>query len=116
VEIASEETPGAKPASLTYRILERHKGLALVEIGLHTGRMHQIRIQFASRGCPIVGDTQYGATTPFAGRTSDEQAGGAIALHARSLTLLHPIRYDEVTIVAPLPKPWQQFGFDSAAT
>jgi 23S rRNA pseudouridine1911/1915/1917 synthase len=113
VEISFEGREGAKPASLSYRVLERRHGLALVEIVLHTGRMHQIRIQFGSRGCPIVGDAQYGAATEFAGRTSREQEGAAIALHARRLTLRHPIRYDEATIVAPLSKAWRYFEFDA---
>jgi 23S rRNA pseudouridine1911/1915/1917 synthase len=111
VEIADAGRDGAKQATLTYRTLETHKGRALVEIELETGRMHQIRIQFANRDCPIVGDAQYGAATTFAGRTSTDQSAGAIALHARSLTILHPIRYDELTIVAPLPPAWREFGF-----
>jgi 23S rRNA pseudouridine1911/1915/1917 synthase len=113
VEIAAAGMEGAKRAVLSYRVLERRQGLALVEIVLQTGRMHQIRIQFASRGCPVVGDAQYGAATEFAGRTSREQEGAAIALHARSLTLRHPIRYDEVTILAPLPAAWRRFGFEA---
>lgn len=113
VEIADPGREGAKQAVLTYRTLECHKGRALVEVELQTGRMHQIRIQFASRGCPIVGDAQYGAATPFGGRTSLDQSTGAIALHARSLTILHPIRYDELTIVAPLPPTWGEFGFNN---
>lgn len=113
VEIAPPGREGAKPASLSYRVLEQRHGRALVEIVLQTGRMHQIRVQFASRGCPVVGDAQYGATTDFAGRTSREQEGAAIALHARVLTLRHPIRYDAVSIAAPLPQAWRQFAFDA---
>lgn len=114
VEIARAGREGAKQAKLTFRTLQKHKGRALVEVELETGRMHQIRIQFASRGCPIVGDAQYGATTTFGGRTSTDQSTGAIALHARSLTILHPIRYDQLTIVAPLPAAWNEFGFTIA--
>ena len=114
VEIVGEGTNGAKPASLSYRTLERRMGRALVEIRLHTGRMHQIRIQFGSRGCPVLGDVQYDGQMEFAGCTSSEQEGSAIALHARSLTLLHPIRYDELTIVAPLPKTWRYLEFSAA--
>jgi 23S rRNA pseudouridine1911/1915/1917 synthase len=113
VEICAPDREGARKAVLDYRTLERRKGRALVEIELHTGRMHQIRIQFSSRGCPVLGDAQYGAKTTFAGSTSADQQSGAIALHARSLTLLHPIRYDEVTIVAPLPPTWRDLGFET---
>ena len=111
VEIVPEGTPSAKRAALSYRVLERKKGRALVEVELQTGRMHQIRVQFASRGCPIVGDVQYGSKSTFGGATSLDQEGGAIALHARSLTLLHPIRYDAVTIHAPLTETWRELGF-----
>lgn len=111
VEIAAEDTPGARRAELSYRVLDLRRGRALVEIELQTGRMHQIRVQFASRGRPIVGDVQYGARTTFAGATSGER-DGAIALHARSLTLLHPVRYDPVTIVAPPPASWRELGFE----
>jgi len=111
VEIATEETPGARRAELSYKVLTTRRGRALVEVELHTGRMHQIRIQFASRGCPVVGDIQYGAKTTFAGATSGER-DGAIALHARSLTLLHPVRYDPVTITAPPDAAWRELGFE----
>lgn len=111
VEIASEDMPGARRAELSYQVLETRRGRALVEIELQTGRMHQIRIQFASRGAHVVGDQQYGARTTFAGATSGER-DGAIALHARSLTLQHPVRYEPVTITAPPPAAWRELGFD----
>lgn len=111
VEIATAETPGARRAELSYRVLSTRRGRALVEVELQTGRMHQIRIQFASRGAPIVGDLQYGARTTFAGASSGDR-DGAIALHARSLTLLHPVRYEPVTITAAPPAAWRELGFD----
>lgn len=111
VEIAAEDTPDARRAELSYQVLANRRGRALVEVELQTGRMHQIRIQFASRECPVLGDAQYGATTTFGGASSGER-DGAIALHARSLTLLHPVRYDPVTIVAPPPATWRDLGFD----
>ncbi|MCA9000065.1 MAG: RluA family pseudouridine synthase [Planctomycetaceae bacterium] len=111
VEISSPKNPEAKVARLSYRTLATAKGKALVEIELHTGRMHQIRIQFGSRGCPIVGDDQYGARTPFPGYSLNDPRNAPIALHARSLTILHPIRYDELTISAPIPKDWEKLGF-----
>jgi 23S rRNA pseudouridine1911/1915/1917 synthase len=60
-EIAEPNSPGAKEARLSYRVLSQSDGTRLVEIELLTGRMHQIRAQFASRGCPVVGDDKYGA-------------------------------------------------------
>lgn len=112
VELSSENAPGAKRAELSYRTLAVHKGRALVEIELLTGRMHQIRIQFGSRGWPIVGDYQYGAKTDFPGSPDHDPRTAPIALHAHSLTIQHPIRYDSLTIMAPLPRSWRAFGFD----
>lgn len=104
--LASQATPHAKLARLSYRTLLATASYSLIEIELETGRMHQIRIQLASRGWPIVGDTTY--------ETSDESeatprpAPNEILLHARSLALKHPIRYDDVQIIAPLPAFWPQ--------
>jgi 23S rRNA pseudouridine1911/1915/1917 synthase len=108
VEVVSPETVGAKSATLHYRTLRIGDGGTLVEIELETGRMHQIRVQFGSRGWPIVGDTEYGATRLYDATESPADPRDArIALHARSLTFLHPIRYDSVTVTAPLPAAWR---------
>lgn len=112
VEICSPAREGAKQARLSYRVLAKHAGRALVEINLETGRMHQIRIQFGSRGCPIVGDRQYGATTSFRGYAEADPRICPISLHAWKLTILHPIRYDELELVAPVPELWREFGFE----
>src|SRR5262245_45490489 len=64
-EIAAAGTPGAKPASLRYRVLRRAPGRTLLEIEPVTGRSHQIRVQAAGRGWPVWGDSLYGATTNF---------------------------------------------------
>lgn len=109
VIVCSPDRADAKEAILHYKVLKRVRGRALVEIDLGTGRMHQIRIQFGSRGWPIVGDDQYGAKVPFPGhRLSGESP---IALHAARLTILHPIRYEPLPILAPVPKSWSEFGF-----
>lgn len=59
---------GAKPAKLAYQVLEQTASGVLVQVRLFTGRTHQIRVQFASRGFPLVGDHKYGSrsaeTTP----------------------------------------------------
>src|SRR4051812_8320603 len=62
-----------------------------------TGRTHQLRAQAAARGRPIVGDATYGATRAFP---------EGIALHARALTVFHPIRHEPMTLEAPLPPSW----------
>ena len=52
---------GVRPAALTYRVLQRQGETALVQVALETGRTHQIRVQFASRGMPLLGDGKYGS-------------------------------------------------------
>ncbi len=111
VEISSERNPDAKLSNLHYRTLQVKQGKALVEIRLGTGRMHQIRIQFGSRGCPIVGDEQYGGRLTFPGFSGRDRTESPIALHARQLTLQHPIRYEPLAIVAPIPRIWNRLGF-----
>ena len=59
--VAQEPGKGVLPASLRYRVLNRANGMSRVRIALETGRTHQIRVQFASRGFPLVGDHKYGA-------------------------------------------------------
>jgi 23S rRNA pseudouridine1911/1915/1917 synthase len=119
VLVSTEGTPHAKQAVLHYRTLAAAKGRALVEINLETGRMHQIRVQFSSRGWPILGDLQYGATTVWDGATpraatpQDESRFHPIALHAFRLVLQHPVRYDELTIIAPVPLAWGSLGLST---
>ena len=57
--VAQVEGKGVQPASLGYRVLSRKNGLSKVRIRLETGRTHQIRVQFASRGLPLVGERKY---------------------------------------------------------
>lgn len=114
VVIATPATPDAREARLAYRTIARSKGRALIEVDLGTGRMHQIRIQLGSRGWPIVGDAQYGATSQFPGSRQGLDYETPIALHAYQLTILHPIRYEPLTITAPLPRTWDVFGFDES--
>ncbi len=69
---------GVREASLSYRVLAEDGEASLVQVRLHTGRTHQIRVQFASRGTPLLGDGKYGG------------GSGETALWSFSLTLLHP--------------------------
>lgn len=105
-EVCDAAAERAKEARLEYRTLGSIGDQCLVEVRLMTGRMHQIRVQFASRGWPVLGDVKYGGT-PWSPTVADSSHGELIALHARSLTLKHPIRYDELTIEAPLPDYWE---------
>ena len=82
--VVSKERKGVKEAKLAYRVLDVQNGLCLVRIRLYTGRTHQIRVQFASRGMPLVGDGKYGSRTNAASPALWSYAltvpmGGAIA-------------------------------------
>lgn len=109
VERAAEGEPGAKLALLEYRVLQRFDGGTLLELVPLTGRMHQLRVQAAWRGNPVLGDTHYGSTRPF-GPPAELPRDRVIALHARSLTLTHPFTKQELTWVAPLPDYWGTVG------
>lgn len=109
-EVAEPGATDARECSLEYRTLARGDAGTLLEITLGTGRMHQIRLQLASRGWPIVGDRQYGAQTALPAPPPVGRASAPIALHARRLSFLHPIRYDEMTVTAPLPDVWPEFA------
>ncbi len=90
-------------AKLTYKVIGASQHYYLLEIELLTGRHHQIRAQLAAIGLPIKGDLKYGA--PRSNR------GGGIALHARSLTIPHPITKENITFVADPPRDplWNYF-------
>ena len=103
------ETPRAKRAVLRFRRLSAAADGALLEIEPETGRMHQIRVQAATRGWPVRGDVQYGARLPF-GRAAELPRDRIIALHARSLTFLHPIRYEPMTVTAPVSDLWRPWA------
>jgi 23S rRNA pseudouridine1911/1915/1917 synthase len=95
--VVSGEVQGARRAELVWQRLGRHAGQTLVHVHLLTGRKHQIRLQFASRGWPVLGDRKYGSRSAFDG----------IALHAKSLTLLHPVRKTLLAFEADPPPTWK---------
>lgn len=96
--ITTKNEPGAKLARLQYNVLESKNGRLFLEITLETGRYHQIRAQFAARGCPIYGDQKYGSRSPH--------HPGVIALHHHRLSILHPVKDESLVITAPLPPYW----------
>jgi 23S rRNA pseudouridine1911/1915/1917 synthase len=101
--VADETRPGAKEARLQYTLLCSAEQYHLLEVLLFTGRHHQIRCQLAAIGCPIKGDLKYGA--------SRSNPDGSISLHARAVELVHPVKKEKLTIVAPTPPDtlWQWF-------
>jgi 23S rRNA pseudouridine1911/1915/1917 synthase len=92
---SEKEVPESKKAILEYQVLKKLNNYFLLEIDLHTGRHHQIRSQLASIGCPIKGDLKYGFD-----RSNPD---GSIHLHARKLVLIHPVKKEEITFIAPPP-------------
>jgi RluA family pseudouridine synthase len=105
-EIVAPDQTGARSAILHYRTLGETPLGSWLDIELATGRTHQIRIQAASRGWPLLGDAQYGATEPFGEQYVDERLR-AIALHSRILGFRHPVSHRPVEITAPLTTAWQ---------
>lgn len=92
---------GVRDASLEYEVIGESGGLALLDILLHTGRTHQIRVQFSSRKMPLYGDGRYGG------------GSGNLALFARSLEFSHPESGERLTFSAKPDiesEPWNKFN------
>ncbi|OHB76043.1 MAG: hypothetical protein A2W31_11395 [Planctomycetes bacterium RBG_16_64_10] len=101
MQIASARATGALEARLSYRTLQDVVNGTLLEVVPETGRKHQIRLQLASFGHPILGDRKYGSRQPFP---------LGIALHCRELVFQHPVRQHSVTLTAPLSRAWRSLG------
>lgn len=96
--VTTQEGKGVQPASLRYRVVKRNNGMSRVRIQLETGRTHQIRVQFASRGMPLVGERKYS--------TLDDDC--EIALWSCRLAFSHPATGEkmEFTLEPPAVYPW----------
>ncbi|MDR0971561.1 MAG: RluA family pseudouridine synthase [Bacteroidales bacterium] len=92
--ITKDTTKGLK-AELEYKVILKSDYYNLLEVELITGRHHQIRVQLANMGCPIKGDLKYGF-----GRTNKISS---ISLHARELTIEHPVTKQKETFIANVP-------------
>lgn len=90
--------PKAKRAVFRWESIRTDTKHSLVDVELMTGRKHQIRIQLAALGHPILGDLRYGARNEFDGKN--------LALHAYSLGFEHPVRKELMRFVAPPPASW----------
>ena len=96
--VAAEMGKGVQPASLGYRVLKRKNGMSRVRIRLETGRTHQIRVQFASRGMPLVGERKY----------STLEDNCEIALWSCRLAFCHPTTGEKMdfSLEPPAVYPW----------
>lgn len=99
-----EARDGALKAELDYKILASSDNYHLLEVTPLTGRHHQIRVQLSSMGCPIKGDLKYGFDR------SNKDA--SIHLHARKLSFIHPVKNEQIEIIATPPDEalWNYFN------
>ncbi len=104
VKVASPASATGKEARLSFRVLGAWGPYTKLELRPATGRSHQLRVQLASRGLPIVGDRKYGAKTVL----EATDGGFRIALHARRLAFTHPTRGEVLAVDAPVQADWPE--------
>ncbi|NND79602.1 MAG: RNA pseudouridine synthase [Maribacter sp.] len=90
-----KEVSDSKRAILDYQIIKKLDNYFLMEIDLKTGRHHQIRAQLTAIGCPIKGDLKYGFDR--------SNKNSSIHLHARKLLFVHPVKKEDIKLIAPPP-------------
>ncbi len=106
VYICTPSEEGAKYAELDYKLLESKGKYSLVEVRLHTGRTHQIRVQMAGISHPVFGDMRYGGA---------QAQKGKLALWAYCLSFSHPITKERMRFIAcPNDAPWKAFNLAKA--
>ena len=99
----TEQMPNARAARTDWRVLTRIGPATLLQIQLHTGRTHQIRVHFSVLRHPVVGDELYGAATQLHVAQTNLPALGRNFLHAAKLGFAQPRSGDVVRLTAPLP-------------
>lgn len=110
VYVSSQSVEGAKYAELDYRVMEEINGLSLLNVRLHTGRSHQIRVQLNAIGCPLFGDMRYGG---------EKAKKGNLALWAYYLAFTHPVTKERMVFRTEPNRegiPWKIFNLDFATT
>ncbi len=110
VYVCPPTVAGAKMAELEYNVLEDKQDISLVDIRLHTGRSHQIRVQMNAIGNPVYGDMRYGG---------EKAKKGKLALWAYYLSFTHPVSRERMVFRVEPPKenfPWTEFNTDKSVT
>lgn len=102
VQAFKNKVDGSKDAILNYKVIDENEELSFIEVELITGRSHQIRVQFSSRGCPIYGDAKYGSINP---------QRKSIALWSAYLSFEHPTKKEKLELSVDVPEqiPWNFF-------
>jgi 23S rRNA pseudouridine1911/1915/1917 synthase len=104
VQVCSPSAPRARQAVTRFEVAQAERlpsGCCWLRLWPETGRTHQIRVQAAARALPILGDRLYGASDSFS---------EGIALHARALTVHHPVLLQPITFTAPPDESWGAHG------
>ncbi|QDT05837.1 Ribosomal large subunit pseudouridine synthase C [Rubripirellula lacrimiformis] len=101
--------PDALEASLQFLVLGRTENATVIAVQLISGRKHQIRVQFADRGHPVLGDNKYGSRRQFDGAFVRGQPKG-VALHSWRLQIVHPTLRDPMEFVADIPSSWSEWA------
>lgn len=110
VYVCPPTVEGAKMAELDYTMLESKDGISLMDIRLHTGRSHQIRVQMNAIGCPVYGDMRYGG---------EKAKKGYLSLWAYYLSFSHPISKEKMVFRVQPPEdvnPWNNFDTEKSVT
>ncbi len=94
--VHAKAVAGSQKAELIYKVIGQSDIYFLLSVQLLTGRHHQIRSQLAAMGCPIKGDLKYGYPR--------SNPGGFIHLHARSIAFIHPVKKEQIKVMADPPK------------
>ena len=103
----SVRTTGGKDAITRFEVVKRFRSTSLVKVRILTGRTHQIRVHFASVGCPVLGDSTYGKKISIDMGQRKVRFNRQM-LHAYSLKLRHPVTGEILEFKAPLPEDMER--------
>ncbi len=106
--MAVQDDSDGRAAHTSYRVLEKLKCATYVEVQIHTGRTHQIRVHFQYLSHPVVGDDTYGSTKNKRLKELANYAAPRVLLHAKELSFIHPRTQKTLKFSAPLPDDFKQ--------